>query len=113
MTRLTAESPHVAEQFDINIRPLSILGFVTWSITLGCNSTFFYMCRVVAGQCPSAYGQSYMQLVTAFSQKEVLDHPPYRPDLVLSYFHLFKPLKKHLRGQHFRMDAEVQQSILT
>lgn len=44
---------------------------------------------------------------------EVLDHPPYSPDLAPSDYHLFGPLKKHLEGQHFRTDAEVQQAVLT
>jgi hypothetical protein len=30
---------------------------------------------------------------------EVLDHPPYSPDLAPSDFHLFGPLKKHLGGR--------------
>lgn len=44
---------------------------------------------------------------------QVLDHPPYSPDLAPSDFHLFGPLKKHLGGLHFRTDAEVQQAVLT
>ncbi|GFV25017.1 transposable element Tcb1 transposase [Trichonephila clavipes] len=38
--------------------------------------------------------------------------PSYSPDLSPSDFHLFEPLKNHLRRQHFRIDAEVQQAVL-
>jgi histone-lysine N-methyltransferase SETMAR len=41
---------------------------------------------------------------------EVLDHPPYSPDLPQSDFHLFGPLKKHLVGRRFATDGEVQQA---
>ncbi|GFV41991.1 hypothetical protein TNCV_4514081 [Trichonephila clavipes] len=44
---------------------------------------------------------------------EVLDHPPYSPDLAPIYFHLFEPLKKHLGCQHFKTDAEVQHAGFT
>jgi histone-lysine N-methyltransferase SETMAR len=44
---------------------------------------------------------------------EVLDHPPYSPDLALSDFHLFGPLKKHLGGRRFATDGEVQQAIMS
>ncbi|GBN77099.1 hypothetical protein AVEN_117544-1 [Araneus ventricosus] len=37
----------------------------------------------------------------------VLEQPPYSPDLSPSDFHLFGPLKKHLAGRHFRTNAEV------
>jgi histone-lysine N-methyltransferase SETMAR len=31
---------------------------------------------------------------------ELLSHPPYSPDLAPSDYHLFGPLKDHLRGYH-------------
>jgi histone-lysine N-methyltransferase SETMAR len=34
---------------------------------------------------------------------EVLKHPPYVPDLAPSDFHLFGPMKEHLRGQNFKL----------
>ena len=43
---------------------------------------------------------------------EVLDQPPYSPDFTPSDYHFFGPLKKHLGGQHFRTDAEIQQAVL-
>jgi len=38
---------------------------------------------------------------------QCLDHPPYSPDLVPSYYHLFPRPKKQLKGRHFSSDAEV------
>jgi histone-lysine N-methyltransferase SETMAR len=38
---------------------------------------------------------------------EVLRHPPYSPDLAPSDFHLFGPLKDHMRGKHFTTDDDV------
>ena len=38
---------------------------------------------------------------------EVLKHPPYSPDLEPSDFHLFGPMKEHLRGQKFSDDNEI------
>ncbi|GBM96664.1 hypothetical protein AVEN_29482-1 [Araneus ventricosus] len=43
----------------------------------------------------------------------LLEYPPYSPDLAQSDFHFFGPSKKHLRGPHFRTDAEVQRAVLT
>jgi len=40
---------------------------------------------------------------------DILDHPPYSPDLVPSDFHLFLHLKKHLAGKKFDDDDEVQE----
>jgi hypothetical protein len=44
---------------------------------------------------------------------EVLDHPPYSPDLAPSDCHLFGPLKKHLGGRRFATDGEVQQAVMS
>jgi hypothetical protein len=44
---------------------------------------------------------------------KVLDHPPYRPDLAPSDFHLFEPFKKHLDGRRFATDGEVQQAVMS
>jgi histone-lysine N-methyltransferase SETMAR len=38
---------------------------------------------------------------------EVLDHPPYSPDLAPSDFHLFGPLKKHLGGRRFATNGKA------
>jgi histone-lysine N-methyltransferase SETMAR len=43
-------------------------------------------------------------------QWELLEHPPYSPDLVPSDFHLFGPLKIHLVGKRFA-DEEVETEI--
>lgn len=42
---------------------------------------------------------------------EVLQHPPYSPDLAPSDFHLFGPMKKFLAGQRFATDAEVKSAV--
>jgi histone-lysine N-methyltransferase SETMAR len=44
---------------------------------------------------------------------EVLDHPPYSPDLAPSDFHLFGPLKKHLGGRRVATDGEFQQAVMS
>jgi hypothetical protein len=44
---------------------------------------------------------------------EVLDHPPYSPDLAQSDFHLCGPLKKHLFGRWFATNSEVQQAVMS
>ncbi|GFU06141.1 hypothetical protein TNCV_4764671 [Trichonephila clavipes] len=40
-------------------------------------------------------------------------HDCNNPDPITSDFHHFGPLKKHFGGQHYRVNAEVQQDILT
>jgi len=40
----------------------------------------------------------------------VLPHPPYSPDLALSDFHLFGPLKDTLHGTRFEDDESVTRS---
>ncbi len=42
---------------------------------------------------------------------ELLDHPPYSPDLAPSDFHLFPNLKKELRGTHYADDSEVKHAV--
>lgn len=42
---------------------------------------------------------------------ELLPHPPYSPDLAPSDYHLFGPLKKPLRGKHFKSESEVKTAI--
>lgn len=42
---------------------------------------------------------------------EVVDHPPYSPDLAPSDFHLFPKLKQHLRGQVFPDDNAVMDAV--
>jgi len=44
-------------------------------------------------------------------KSEVLKHPPYSPDLAPSDFHLFGPIKEHLRGQKFADDDEVMEAV--
>lgn len=42
---------------------------------------------------------------------EVLDHPPYSPDLAPSDFHLFRYLKNHLGGKRYDDDEEVKTAV--
>jgi hypothetical protein len=44
---------------------------------------------------------------------DILDYPPYSPDLSPSYFHLFLHLKKHLNGKKFDDFDEVQEEVMT
>jgi hypothetical protein len=39
---------------------------------------------------------------------EVLNYPPYSPDLTPNDFHLSEPLKKHLVDKQFATDANVK-----
>jgi len=41
---------------------------------------------------------------------EVLKHPQYSPELAPSDFHLFGPMKEHLRGRKFA-DDEVMEAV--
>ena len=43
---------------------------------------------------------------------ELLQHPPYSPDLAPSDFHLFGPLKESLVGIKFENNEDVQQYVL-
>ena len=42
---------------------------------------------------------------------EVLQHPPYSPDLTPSDFHLLGPLKHHLSGERFPDDDAVERAM--
>lgn len=42
---------------------------------------------------------------------QILDHPPYSPDLAPSDYFLFGPLKKSLRGRRFLDDEEVKAAV--
>jgi len=44
---------------------------------------------------------------------DILDHPPFSPDLAPSDFHLFLQLKKNLAGRNFDDDDEVQEEVMT
>jgi histone-lysine N-methyltransferase SETMAR len=43
---------------------------------------------------------------------DILEHPPYSPDLAPSDFHLFGRLKQHLAGQHFKTDDALKDAVL-
>jgi histone-lysine N-methyltransferase SETMAR len=42
---------------------------------------------------------------------QILPHPPYSPNLAPSDYHLFKNLKQHLRGTHFKDNESVQIAV--
>jgi hypothetical protein len=42
---------------------------------------------------------------------EVLEHPPYSPDLAPSDFLLFGPLKHHLSAEHFPDGEAVEREV--
>jgi len=44
---------------------------------------------------------------------DILNHPPYSPDLAPSNFHLFLHLKKHFAGKKFDNNDEVQEEVMT
>jgi transposase len=44
-------------------------------------------------------------------QWELLEHPPYNPDLVPSDFHLFGSLKKHLGDKRLADDEEIKTGV--
>ena len=43
---------------------------------------------------------------------EVLQHPPYSPDLAPNDFAAFPQLKDMLRGTHFESDEELKQAVM-
>jgi transposase len=44
---------------------------------------------------------------------EILQHPPYSPDLAPSDFHLFPNMKKHLRAKRFKSHDDVKLEVQT
>ncbi|GBM71713.1 Histone-lysine N-methyltransferase SETMAR [Araneus ventricosus] len=42
---------------------------------------------------------------------EVLEHPPYSPDLSPCDFHIFGPLKRAFQGTRFHSDHEVKKAV--
>ena len=44
---------------------------------------------------------------------ELLQHPPYSPDLAPSDYHTFGPLKEALHGPRFTSDEEVKEAVHT
>jgi histone-lysine N-methyltransferase SETMAR len=44
---------------------------------------------------------------------EILEHPPYSPDLAPADFHLFPNKKKHLRAKRFKSHDDVKPEVQT
>jgi hypothetical protein len=55
---------------------------------------------------PFAYGYRGTQ-----NGWELLSHPPCSMDLAPSDYHLFEPLKDHLRSHHYETDEAVQEAV--
>jgi histone-lysine N-methyltransferase SETMAR len=51
------------------------------------------------------------RVVMQEQQWEVLDHPPYSPDLASNDFHLFGLLKHHLSAEYFLDDEVVEREV--
>jgi histone-lysine N-methyltransferase SETMAR len=43
---------------------------------------------------------------------EILDHPPYSPDLAPSDYHLFRSLQNHLNNKKFERYEQVSDAII-
>jgi transposase len=43
---------------------------------------------------------------------EILEHPPYSPDLAPSDYHLFRSMEHWLRGKKFGTDIELHNSVI-
>jgi hypothetical protein len=95
----------------------------SWLPNSGCLSRLFRgRClerNVVSEVFPLEISQRLIYLVVSVGtrvvmqeqQWEVLEHPPYSPDLVPSDFHLFGPLKHHLSAEHFPDDEAVEREV--
>jgi len=71
----------------------------------------------VVGSDPSARQhnprqQMFDTRVIAVISHELLDHPSYSIDLVLSYCHLFEPLKWLLGGYRVHNNEEVKMAVV-
>jgi hypothetical protein len=94
------------DAFDFVILPANLT-----SKSALCKTSF--MSNWCTGKCGHAGYRSNSRKFTNPLGWEVLDHPPYSPDLALSDFHLSGPLKKHLGVRQFATDGEVQQTVMS
>jgi len=67
---------------------------------------------VLARQCPGSPATSNPE-ETGHPGFQCLDHPPYSPELAPSDYHLFRGLKKQLKGRHFSSEAEIIAAVET
>jgi len=44
---------------------------------------------------------------------EILEHPPYSPDMAPSDFHLFPNMKEHLHAKQFKSHDDVKPEVQT
>jgi len=54
-----------------------------------------------------------MVTVNLLERWEILEHPPYSPDLAPSDFDLFPNMKKHLRAKQFKSHDDVKHEVQT
>ena len=52
-------------------------------------------------------------VATVETVQQLLQHPPYSPDLAPSIYHIFGPLKEALHGRRFTSDEEVKEAVHT
>jgi len=62
---------------------------------------------------PNARCVPTSDFITQKFKWDILDYPPYSPDLAPRDFHLFLHLKKHLPGKKFDDDDELQEEVMT
>jgi hypothetical protein len=57
--------------------------------------------------------RSFPRLLTDIEEngQELLSYETYSPNLANPDFHLFEPLKNHLRGHHYESDEAVQEAV--
>jgi histone-lysine N-methyltransferase SETMAR len=60
---------------------------------------------------PHTAGATQERIRELLVEWELLEHPPYSPDVVPSDFHLFGPLKNHFGGKCSVDDAEVETKV--
>jgi hypothetical protein len=54
------------------------------------------------------YIANFTKMTLSVMGWEIMNHLPYRPDLVPSDFHLFRPMKVHLGGEKFQAEDELK-----
>ncbi|RUS77343.1 hypothetical protein EGW08_014897 [Elysia chlorotica] len=96
-------------------------GFITPSLNIrpALADTFLRVrqdkVKDVVIQHDNARPHTSRQTQCALQQLELptIPHPTYSPDLAPSDFFLFPLLKKHLKGNHYETDAEVEADVLS
>jgi histone-lysine N-methyltransferase SETMAR len=69
--------------------------------------------KIIVLNEPAHLHTENLTMILATLHWEIMNHPPYSPDLALNDFHLFGLLKVHLRGQNLMWTKKLKHSILT